>query len=146
MDITFAVSNVANVCAKPTKEHWTAVKHILRYLKDTFDFGLLYDNENQGECIGFSDWAGDLADRRSTSGYLFQMCGTAVSCRSKKQTCVALTTAEAEYIALASAAQEAIWIRQLVGELNNEPTGPMVVPNTLVLNSILSVSKLKKEL
>ena len=81
--------------------------------------------ENQGECIGFldADWAGDLDDRRSTSGYLFQMCGTAVSWRSKKQTCVTLSTAEAEYMALASAGQESIWIRQLVRELNNEPTG-----------------------
>ena len=68
LDITFAVSNVATFCAKPTKEHWTAVKHILRYLKGTFDFGLLYDNENQGECIGFSDadWAGDLDDLQDT--------------------------------------------------------------------------------
>ena len=128
-DITFAVSNVAKFCAKPTKEHWPAVKHILRSLKGTFDFGLLYDNQNQGECIAFSDadWAGDLDDCRSTPGYLYQMCGTAVSWRSKKQTCVALSTAEAEYMALASAAQEAIWIRQLVGELNNEPTGQMVI-------------------
>ena len=98
-------------------------------MKGTFDFGLLYDNENQGECIGFSyaDWAGDVVDLRSTSGYLFQMCGTAVSWRSKKQTSVALSTAEAKYMAVASAAQEAICIRELVGELNNEPTGLMVI-------------------
>jgi len=128
-DITYAVSNVAKFCANPTKEHWTAVKRILRYLNGTLDFGLLYDKENESECIGYSDadWAGDLNDRRSTSGYLFQMCGTAVSWRSKKQTRVALSTAEAENMALASAAQEAIWMRQLVGELNNKPTGPIII-------------------
>ncbi len=52
-----------------------------------------------------------MDDRKSTSGYLFQISGGAVSWRSKKQTCVALSTAEAEYVALASAAQEALWMR-----------------------------------
>ena len=83
----------------------------LNYLKGTIDYGLCYDRSSPGECVGYSDadWAGDLNNRRSTSRYLFQICGTAVSWRSKKQTCVALSTAEAEYMALASAAQEAIW-------------------------------------
>ena len=54
-----------------------------------------------------ADWAGDLDDRKSTSGYIFQLRGAAISWRSKKHACVALSTVEAEYIALASAAQEA---------------------------------------
>ena len=60
-----------------------------------------------------ADWAGDLGDRKSTSGYLYQISGGAVTWRSKKQSCVALSTAEAEYMALSSAAQEAVWLRQL---------------------------------
>ena len=118
-DIAFAVSNVAKFTAQLTNEHWTAVKRILRYLHGTRSLGLIFTPEGTGECVGYSDadWGGDRDDRKSTSGYLFQMSGGAVSWRSKKQTCVALSMAEAEYIALASATQEAMWMRQLIGEI-----------------------------
>ena len=124
-DITFAVSNVAKYSSKPTKEHWIAVKRILRYL------GLLYRKSDcdTSKCIGFSDsdWAGDLDDRRSTSGYIFQVGGTAVSWKSRKQSCVALSTAEAEYIALSQAAQEAIWLKQLNTDLKVESSEPTTI-------------------
>ena len=128
-DITFAVSNVAKFCSKPTKEHWTAVKRIMRYLKGTQNHGLLYKKASSGTCISFSDsdWAGNLDDRRSTSGYIFQVGGTAISWKSRKQSCVALSTAEAEYIALSQAAQEAIWLRQLATDLQGESPEPTVV-------------------
>ncbi len=73
-DITFAISNVAKFCMKPTKEHWTAVKRIFRYLKGSLNFGLVYRNDKSKECIGYSDsdWGGDYDDHKSTSGYLFQ--------------------------------------------------------------------------
>ncbi|XP_046841894.1 secreted RxLR effector protein 161-like [Xenia sp. Carnegie-2017] len=89
---------------------WTAVKRIFRYLKGTFDYGLHYTPETSLDCVRFSDadWGGDINDRKSTSGYIFIMNGAAVSWKSKKQSCVALSTAEAEYIALRSAVQEAI--------------------------------------
>lgn len=121
-DIAYAVSNVARFTSKPTKQHLTAVKRILRYLKGTIKLGLLYSKQESKDCIGYSDadWAGDVNDRKSTSGYLFKLSGAAVSWRSKKQTSVALSTAEAEYIALASTAQEAVWLRQLLTDLNNE--------------------------
>ena len=128
-DIAYAVSNVAKFCAKPTKQHWTAVKRIFRYLRGTLKYGLLY-NRNSSECMGFSDadWGGDQDDRKSTSGYIFQVGGTAVSWRSKTQTCVALSTAEAEYIALSSAAQESVWLNQLLADLEKkEPEKPMVI-------------------
>ena len=127
-DIAFAVSNVAKFCSNPSKEHWTAVKWILRYLVGTVDYGLCYKSGSQSdECVGYSDsdWAGDINDRKSTSGYLFQLNGTAISWRSKKQSCVALSTAEAEYMALASAAQEAIWIQQVLSDMTSEPTKPV---------------------
>ena len=121
-DITYAVSNVAKFCAKPTKQHWVAVKRIFRYLKGTQQYGLHYNKSDSNHCVGFSDadWGGDLDDRKSTSGYVFQVGGTAISWRSKKQTCVALSTAEAEYIALASAAQESLWLQQLLADLKKE--------------------------
>ena len=87
------------------------------------EHGILY---NQKGCIGFSgaDWAGDINDRKSTIGYLFQVIGGAVFWKSKKQGCVALSTAEAEYIALSGAAQESVWLRQLLTEMGNPPKTP----------------------
>ena len=90
-DIAFAVGNVAHFCAEPTNQHWTAVKRIFRYLKGTSEFGLLY-SRIATSCVGFSDAdrGGSIDDRKSTSGYLFKIGGTAVSWRSNKQSCVAL--------------------------------------------------------
>ena len=95
----------------------------MRYLVGTMYLGLLYKKNELKSCVGFSDadWAGDLDDRKSTSGYIFQLRGTAISWRSKKQACVALSTAEAKYIALASTAQEAVWVRQLLTDLRSYP-------------------------
>ncbi|CAB4042840.1 Hypothetical predicted protein [Paramuricea clavata] len=123
------LNNVAKFSANPTNEHWTAVKRIFRYLKGTVNYGLLYSENANPDCVGFSDadWAGDLNDRKSTSGYTFQINGAAVSWRSKKQTCVALSTAEAEYVALSAAAQEALWMRQLLTDLNVNIDEPMTI-------------------
>ena len=122
-DITYAVSNVSKFSANPTTRHWMAVKRIMRYLRSTTNLGLLFTSQTMGECVGYSDadWGGDLDDRKSTFGYVFLISGGAVSWRSKKQTCVALSTAEAEYIALASATQEALWMRRLSAELIGRP-------------------------
>ena len=119
-DITFAVNNVARFTCNPTKEHWTAVKRVLRYLKGTIDYGITYTRDSKDNLVGYcdADWAGDVNDRKSTSGYVFTLAGAPVSWRSKKQTCVALSTAEAEYVALASAAQEAVWLRELIHQLD----------------------------
>ena len=129
-DIAFAVSSAAWFCTSPTKEHWTVVKRILRYLNGTRQFGLLYKaNTSSDEIAGFSDsdWAGDVGDRRSTSGYVFLLGGAAVSWKSTKQTTVALSTAEAEYIALSSASQEAIWLQQLISDLSKKAFHEMII-------------------
>ena len=106
-----------------------AVKRIMRYLRGTMDLGLRYIKGCESECIGYSDadWAGDTNDRRSTSGYMFHIAGAAISWKSKKQSCVALSTAEAEYMALASAAQEAVWIQRLLNDLHDNSAEPMVI-------------------
>ena len=121
-DIAYAVSSVARFCVKPTKGHWTAVKRILRYLKGTSNLGLIYREDTPGIITGYSDadWAGDVGDRKSTSGYVFLLGGAAISWKSSKQTCVALSTTEAEYIALSAAAQEAVWLQKLTSDLLNE--------------------------
>ena len=119
-DITYAVSVVSRFSSSPKQCHWSAVKTIFRYLKGTNNLGLLF-TDNGSSCVGYSDadWAGDCSDRRSTSGYIFTMGAAAVSWKSKKQSSVALSTAEAEYMALASATQEAVWLNKLNSDLNN---------------------------
>ena len=128
-DIAFAVGNVARFSANPTTRHWIGVKRILRYLKGTSDLGLRYSRNGDEDVVGYSDsdWAGDLDDRKSVSGYMFKLCGAPISWRSKKQTSVALSTAEAEYIALAYASQEAIWLRRLMTELRMEQSKPTLI-------------------
>ena len=90
---------------------------------------LTYKKTESAELIGYSDadFAGDLDDRRSTSGNLFLIGGGAVSWLSKKQSIVSLSTAEAEYVALCRATQEATWIRRLLSDLHSLPEQPTVI-------------------
>lgn len=127
-DIAYAVSNVARFSSKPSQQHWIAVKRIMRYLNGTIDYGLLYEKNSTIEGFSDADWAGDLNDRKSTSGYVFMMSGAAISWNSKKQTCVALSTAEAEYIALSKASQESIWLRRLLADMGEKQ------PNATIIN------------
>ena len=119
-DISQAVGAVSKYCAKPNEQHLTAVKRIIRYLKGTVDIAIRYHQTDDELLIGYADadFANDVDDRHSTSGTLFLMVNGPVSWLSKKQPVVALSTAEAEYIALSSATQEAIWFRKLLGQLS----------------------------
>lgn len=98
-------------------------------MKGTLTHGILYTKDGSDTFIGYTDadWAGDADDRKSTSGYIFLLSGGAVSWRSQKQKCVALSTAEAEYIAMASTAQESVWLRQLIAELTNILEAPTLI-------------------
>ena len=128
-DIAHAVGVVSKFNSKPTEAHLTAVKRILRYLKGTVSLALKYGKTNDGQLIGYSDadWAGDLDDRHSTTGNLFIMAGGSIDWLSKKQGVVALSTSEAEYVALSAATQEATWLRRLLSDLNVSTTTPTVL-------------------
>lgn len=128
-DIPFAVGVLSRFCSKPTTAHFTAAKRVLRYLKGTSGLALKFDKTVDGTLIGYSDadWAGDLDDRHSTSGNLFIMAGGTISWTSKKQATVSLSTAEAEYIALSTATQEAIWLRRLLVDLSSKQSSPTVI-------------------
>eukprot|EP00253_Pinus_taeda_P024426 PITA_24426 len=108
------------VMSKPGKEHWTSVKRVFRYLRGTSDYGLCYQGRPGWDRVldirGFvdADWAGDLDQRRSTSGYVFNLFGGAVNWMSKKQSVVALSTTEAEYMAATHASKEAVGCRDCV--------------------------------
>ena len=126
-DLMYGVSLISRYMANPKESHWVAAKRIFRYLKGTIDHGLFYQ---KGKKIGFtaysdSNYAGDLDDRRSTSGSVFMMGTTAVSWASKKQPVVSLSATEAEYIAAASCACQCIWLRRILKHLGlgeNEAT------------------------
>ncbi|XP_037494551.1 secreted RxLR effector protein 161-like [Jatropha curcas] len=107
-DICFAVGMVSRFQSNPGREHWTAVKHIIKYLKRTRDYRLVYQSDDLVP-IGYtdSDFQTDKDSRKSTSGNAFVLGGGAISWRSIKQTCVADSTMEVEYVAASEAAKEA---------------------------------------
>ena len=113
-DIAYVVGKVSRYMSNPGKIHWEAVKWILRYLKGTVNVGLLFDsNTHQAKLLmGFvdADYGQDLDGRRSTTGYAFTLAGGCISWRSTLHKCVAQSTTEAEYVAAAEAAKEAIWL------------------------------------
>ena len=88
-DVQYAVSNVAKYSAAPTQAHWNAAKRVLRYLKGTKNFALWYYQNNE-QIIGYSDadFARNIDDRHSVSGYVFILGNGAISWYSGKQKCV----------------------------------------------------------
>ena len=128
-DISFAVGVLSKVCTKPTTAHLTAAKRVLRYLKGTLNLALKYEKSVDSCLTGYSDadWAGDPDDRHSTSGYLFVMSGATISWSSRKQPTVSLSTAEAEYVALNAATQEAVWLQRLLEDLNDKLYKPTLI-------------------
>ncbi|PKU77377.1 putative mitochondrial protein [Dendrobium catenatum] len=96
-DILYAVGIVSRYMEVPTTTHLKAAKRILRYIKGTIDFGLFYSSSNDFKLVGYSDsdWAGDLDERKSTTGFVFYIGDTIFTWMSKKQPIVSLSTCEA---------------------------------------------------
>ncbi|KAJ4715159.1 Retrovirus-related Pol polyprotein from transposon TNT 1-94 [Melia azedarach] len=118
-DLAQSVSVVSRFMGEPGKEHWQAVKRIFRYLKGTFDVGLIYEGDTQCLVTRFSDsdYAGDVDSRRSMTGYVFTLGSSVVSWKATLQPTVTLSTTEAEYMALTEATKEGIWLKGLVSDL-----------------------------
>lgn len=124
-DIAFAVNMASRHREKPRKCHWELLKRIFRYLKGTSDRSIVYRKRQQplaADDISVviwsdADWAGDRADRKSTSGTVLTLNDRTVAWASKKQSVVAISTMEAEYVAAAQSTAECGWIRQLLGEI-----------------------------
>jgi transposase InsO family protein len=121
-DMAFSVCLVARYMERPTEIHVAAVKRILRYLKGTTSYGLWYEKGKGSELTGWSDsdYAGDVDDRRSTSGYVFMIGTKVVSWSSKKQPIVTLSTTEAEFIAAASCACQGIWLSRILALIDKK--------------------------
>ena len=119
-DIAYSVQRLAQFTQNPKPAHWTAVKRIFRYLKGTRTLGITYGgsnelNNHELNIYCDADWASD-ADRKSISGYVLTLAGGAVAWSSKKQSTIALSTAEAEYVAATHCAKQVIWHRSLLNE------------------------------
>ena len=114
---------------KPTKLFWKVGKHVLRYLRGTSGYGLWYRQLDELKLHGFTnaDWAGSPTDRKSTYGGIFNIGSIGVSRYIRKQISVALSSAEAEYMAAILAACEAIWMRKILVGLFGSHLDPTVI-------------------
>ncbi|KAG2017226.1 hypothetical protein CC2G_015300 [Coprinopsis cinerea AmutBmut pab1-1] len=125
-EICYAVNRLAQYTSRPRAVHFTALKRIFRYLKGTKHFALTFgglDDEEMTEDLHIytdADWANG-PDRKSISGYVITLAGGAIAWSSKKQNTVALSTAEAEYVATTHAAKQVLWHRHLLEELEFFP-------------------------
>jgi len=136
-DIAFEVSRVASFSENPGQEHWKRVKRVLRYLRGTSSYQLVFGCQSShmkprssletltGYCD--SDWGGDHDSRKSTSGYCFTLAGGPVSWSSRQQQTIALSSTEAEYLAAGDAVKEAKWLRQLMSDLGCCQDKPTIV-------------------
>lgn len=118
-DFSTAASMLANFSSSPSAQHWTAMKHVLRYLQGTEDYGLHFPKSGTilaGQSD--ADWGRDRNRRRSRSGVLLTIGGNPVSRSSNLQTIVALSTCEAEFLALSECVRELKWLRQVLCELS----------------------------
>ncbi|KAK5794891.1 hypothetical protein PVK06_036141 [Gossypium arboreum] len=126
-DIAFAVSLVSQFMHSPMEEHEEAVFRILRYLKSSPGKGFFFKKSEQRgiEAYTDADWAGSITDKRSTSGYCTFVWGNLVTWRSKKQTVVARSSAEAEFRSMAQGICEMVWLKRIMEELRKPITSPM---------------------
>jgi len=129
-DIAFAMSTLAKYANKATEKHLRIARRVVAYLRTTATHHITYPRGSgtltlTGYCD--SDWGSDKTDRRSTTGYVFQIGGAPISWTSKKQKTTALSSTEAEYMAATQATKEAIYLRRLLKDLGHEQTSPTVI-------------------
>ncbi|PKU64979.1 Retrovirus-related Pol polyprotein from transposon TNT 1-94 [Dendrobium catenatum] len=136
-DIAYAVNRACQFMHQPTNYHFHLLKRILRFIKGSLNTGLPLARQSIAlTSYEDSDWAGDRQDRKSTTGYCTFLGNSIVSWSVKKQTTVARSSTEAEYRALASAATEVIWTRQLLQELGH----PQQSPTTLFCDNVSAIA------
>ncbi|CAM8876363.1 unnamed protein product [Rhodiola kirilowii] len=139
-DIAFAVGKLSRYTSNPSIHHWEAIKRVLKYLKGTMSYGLVYAGFPSA-LEGYTDasWITNLEDHSSTSGWVFLLGGGAISWASKKQTCITSSTMESEFIALAATDKEVEWLRNLVYEIPLWPK--LIVPISIHCDSKATLTK-----
>jgi hypothetical protein len=129
-DIAYAAGVLARFNSNPGPSHWQAAKHVLRYLNGTMDYKIAYQPSDSPEpFITYSDadHGGNPDNGKSTGGYVVKIGSGAVSWSSKLQPLVALSTTEAEHISAVEAGKEILWMRQFMGELRYDVSGPSML-------------------
>ena len=118
LDLAHAVNVLSRYTSNPGHQHWKAITRVLNYIRYTKSYGLHYGKE-PAVLEGYSDanWISDSKNSKSTSGYVFTLGGTAISWKSSKQTLLARSTMESEFIALDKAAEEAEWLRNFLEDI-----------------------------
>jgi hypothetical protein len=139
-DICYAVNMLAQVANNPGHIHWEAAKRVVRYLKGTRERKLTWGSSSTG-LVGFTDasHASEDLGYKSMSGYVFLLAGGAISWSAKKQSLIALSTAESEYIAMTHAAKELLWIRSFISEVMR----PLSIPSTLFADNQSAIALAK---
>ncbi|XP_028125733.1 uncharacterized protein LOC114322591 isoform X1 [Camellia sinensis] len=128
--LAYAVHVVSQFVFAPRSTHWAALLRILRYLQSTIFQGLLFSSTSFLDLVAYADadadadWAGDVNDHKSISGFYMFLSDSLISWKSKKQTIVARSTAETEYRAMAHATAEIIWLRGLLSDLGVPQSSP----------------------
>ncbi|HEV7735995.1 MAG TPA: reverse transcriptase domain-containing protein, partial [Chlamydiales bacterium] len=128
-DICFAITKLSQFGSNPTEEHLHAAQRALRYLNATVDFKLVYGTVNSTDIEGYSDsdWASDVNNRISTTGYVYALNGGAIAWASRKQRTVALSSTEAEYMALTETCKHAKWMLNLCNQLSFDVDLPVEI-------------------
>lgn len=129
-DLAYVVGLLGRYTAAPKAAHWEVAKRALRYLKYTRTMVLRYKRSHSPmHFVGYSDsdWSGDEDTSRSTSGYVFMCNRGAISWRSRRQKLVALSSTEAEYIALSDIGQHLSWLRRFFAEVGQKQRGPTLI-------------------
>jgi Reverse transcriptase (RNA-dependent DNA polymerase)/Integrase core domain/gag-polypeptide of LTR copia-type len=128
-DIAFEVSCLSQFNKDPSIHHLRAAKHLMRYIQGTKDFATVFNGDGDTHPIGYSDasYANNPDDRKSYSGYIFFLANAIISFQSQKQTVIALSTMESEYMALSDAAKEAIFLLKLLRSLKFKISRPIII-------------------
>ncbi|XP_071740301.1 secreted RxLR effector protein 161-like [Rutidosis leptorrhynchoides] len=143
-DLSYSVGVMSRFMASPKESHYKAVRQILRYVKGTTSYGLFYRRGGDGKLLGYSDSSYDMdrSDGKGTTGMAFYYSGNLITWCSAKQRTVVLSSCESEFMATASAACQAIWLRNLLVDVTGRKADcvKLLVDNksaiTLMRNSV----------
>lgn len=143
-DIAQMVSFLSRFQENPGRKHWVAAKRILSYLKGTKQIGLTFPYQSQRELLAYSDanWASDDLNRKSVHGFIITLFGCPIIWLSKKQSLVALSTCEAEYIGMSEATREIRWVDQLLKEMNIRVSIPILRCDNEAAENIASTTRM----
>jgi hypothetical protein len=127
--ICFAMNTFSQFMVESRQEHWVAAKQVLRYLRGIVEYGLRYLGDGELKLQGYTNsyWASSAIDRKSNSWCCFSLGSVMISWFSRKQTSMALSSAEAEYMVASTTSCEAIWLRKLLASLFDQELDPTMI-------------------